>query len=214
MPKKPPAVIRFVLEADASGALIQSEHTMPLDRVWLNGVQRFSNLAVFYTREYSPSETDRLDVYHFAGHSSGSGWIVLEGFTPSELAETRDQMRLHSITGRLGRVDPGVGGSSGFMAYFPWTPRTPVADLVVAIIGLVFLVCGSGLALVTAGLATAGYGFELGVDDLWPSLLIIVLGVGLGGFGLWRYRRRRSWWADARGLAIRDYGTIPAYLRR
>jgi hypothetical protein len=214
MPKKPPAIIRFVLERDASGVAMRSEHTMPLERVRLNDVQRYSNLVVFFTREYSPIETDRLDVYRFAGHSSGSGWIVLEGFTPAELAETRDQVRVHRIAERLGRPDPVVTGSNGLMAYFPWAIRTPRADFIVAIIGLVFLVSGIGLALVTMGLATVGYGFALGADDLLPAIGLAVIGTGMGASGLWRYRRRRAWWADARGLAIRDYGIIPAYLRR
>ncbi|PSL37798.1 hypothetical protein CLV49_1405 [Labedella gwakjiensis] len=213
MPKKPPAVIRFILESDASGAPVRSEHTMPLERVRLNDFQRYANLVVYYTREYAPIETERLDAYRFGGHSSGSGWIVLQGFSPAELAEARDHLRLHRIAEGLGRADPGASGSSGQMVYFLWAMRNPRIDLVVGILGAVFLVSGLGLGLVTVGL-TVAYGSTLEPDELLPALGLMVIGAGLAAFGFWRYARRRSWWAEARGAAIRDYGSAPVYLRR
>lgn len=212
MPKKPPAVIRFVLEGDASGAPVNSEHTMPLDRVWLNDVQRYSNLVLHYTREYDPTETDRVDAYRFSGHSSGSGSILLEGFTSTELTEARDQLRLQRIARRLGRADPAVRGPSGFMAYFPWVPRTPRADLIVGLVGAFFLLCMIGFGVLALWFA-ATFGTPLGIDIL-PVVVVVVIGAGLTFFGFWRYARRRAWWAEARAVALSDYGTLPAYLRR
>lgn len=186
---------------------------MPLERVRLNDFQRYGNLVVYYTREYAPLETDRLDAYRFEGHSSGTGWIVLEGFSPMELTEARDQLRLHRIAAGLGRADPLAGGSSGFMAYFPWAMRTPGIDLVVGIAGLVFLLGSIGLALTSVAFMLR-YGIPLTMDDILPAIGLFVIGAGLAAFGFWRYSRRRSWWASAREAALRHYGALPAYLRR
>jgi hypothetical protein len=105
MPTEPDAVIRFIIETDALGTPVQSEHTMRLERVWPNRAQRFSNLVLFYTRDYEPLETERSDVYRFEGHSSGSGVIALEGFSTAELDEARDQLRTDRIARLLGRAD-------------------------------------------------------------------------------------------------------------
>lgn len=215
MPTETDAVIRFIVETDAHGTPVQSEHTMRLERVWPNLMQRFSNLVLFYTRDYQPLETARPDVYRFEGHSSGSGVIVLEGFSGAELDEARDQLRTDRIGRLLGRADakPTKAGTLGLMAYFPWALRTPVLDLVGGIVGVGVIL----LALTAAGLfglVSSFNGPSVDVGNWLGVGFLFLVGVGAAVWGFSRHARRRRWWADARSLALQQYGTLPVYLRR
>lgn len=215
MPTEPDAVIRFIIEFDALGAPVQSEHTMRLERVWPNRFQRFSNLVLHYTRDYEPLETARPDVYRFEGHSSGSGVIVLEDFSPAELDETRDQLRMDHIGRLLGRADAKTTrtGAPGIMLYFPWAVRTPRLDLVGGIVGvgLVMLVLA---AITLYGVIAVLDGPGLEGDDWLVFGLGLLLGSGMAAWGFSRYARRRRWWDEARHLALQQYGSLPVYLRR